>query len=213
MNKLRGFLLAGVVFWLAPIAGAQAGDTQSNSSEKVDFYGGLLADFSASDHQMFVNGSPIGNSESSSLLGVGGLVGLRGHSGPWFFGAEADLNANLANAVTNTGSIDVVHDFGNGHLRVLVGQEIGNVSFFAAGGLAGTRLEFSDTANVLRGSTGLGWSIGVGADIAVSDSVSLRIEGLHDQYDNIHFDDTNVGAGYNTKWSENTVRVGAVFKF
>ena len=144
--------------------------------------------------------------------GTNGIMGLLGgvnvDMGSYFVGVEGDIGIYLdgelqfpGGNLTGIGELDW-----NGHLRGLVGTELGGVEIFAAGGLAIAEATFfegsSRSTDVLYG-----WSAGIGVQGKVLSNASLRLEFIHDDYSNTDFD-----SQYSGNWTDNTVRGALIFE-
>jgi len=177
-----------------------------NSFGKSDFYVGVLGGFGAGTST--VNPPSAGFNQSLNPAAIGVVTGYRVNSNDWLFGVEGDINANLSNSFASAGIGSFAEDDGSGHLRVLLGRQMGPISLFAAGGLAGTHVKYNTVGGPgVDDRIMLGWTAGIGAEYAATENISLRIEALHDETS------TTFSDGYNGKWVDNTVRVGAIVKF
>jgi len=186
---------------IAPAAWSQ----DAYRSDKTDLYFGLLTGFASGTSTV----SGFGGSFDQSLnpVEVGVVGGFRFNRNDWLMGAEADFNANLSNTFPPSGSGAFAENDGNGHLRAVVGRQVGPVALFLTGGLAGNHVKYNNISSGVDDKIMLGWTVGIGAEYAASEHLALRIEALHDETSSGFSD------GYNGKWVENTVRVGALFKF
>lgn len=196
------------MFSTALVAFASAAHSQDvNSMGKTDFYAGVLGGFGGGTSTVFeASGGSFGQTLNPTELGV--VAGVRFNHNDWLLGAEADINANLNNSFNvGTNISEFSEADGNGHLRALLGRQMGPVSIFLTGGLAGTHVKYNNINNGVDDKIMVGWTAGIGAEFAASDNISLRLEGLHDETSSSFSD------GYNGKWVENTVRLGAIFKF
>ena len=148
----------------------------------------------------------------------GGLAGVNYRQDSIFFGLEGDLGVA-------TGDFDFdffgSHEDGcgngtwcdvNGHIRARLGAAFDNLDLFIAGGLA---LADGKGGTSVIGFTNndifVGWSIGAGADFAISDMWKVRLEFLHDDYGHRH--PVTIDPNYSSKWTDNTVRAAAIFEF
>ncbi|HEY5362749.1 MAG TPA: outer membrane beta-barrel protein [Aestuariivirga sp.] len=198
-------MLSTALLALAPAAMAQ----DVNSADKTDVYLGVLGGL--------VSGTGTTTTPSGFQLipqpfnptELGVVGGIRFNRNDWLFGAEADINANLSNTFPPSGLATLAENDGSGHLRGLFGRQMGPMSLFLAGGLAGTHIKYNNTnpGAGVDDKVMLGWTIGVGAEYAATEHIALRFDAMHDETSSAFSD------GYNGKWVENTVRVGAIFKF
>lgn len=104
----------------------------------------------------------------------------------------------------------------NGHVRLRLGVAVADgLDLFVAGGVALADGNVDDDDEVIvpppNEDTFVGWSIGAGADYAVTEHFKLRVEYLYDDYGDrrVREGDSN----YNSEWADNTVRGAAIFAF
>jgi opacity protein-like surface antigen len=179
------------------------------------FYGGVFAgaDFF---HGVVTDAVPNNYIYDGTRGDVGLLAGIRLNQGDWFYGGEFDASLSFGSDFDQVGApgcnnapptADWCNNQGALHARAIVGRSLGKVDVFAAGGLAAAFLQY-DGLNGTESPTLWGYSLGIGAEYHVNDKVSLRVEGLHDQFTDHTFSD-----GYNGAWRQNTVRAGAIFRF
>ena len=105
----------------------------------------------------------------------------------------------------------------NSHIRLRAGIAVlDGLDLFVAGGVALADGEgddedaaFGDAYDKLF----VGWSIGGGAELALTEHIKLRAEYIYDDYGDRH--KTADGPGYNSDsdWADNTVRGAAIFTF
>jgi outer membrane immunogenic protein len=196
-------MLSTALLALAPAAWSQ----DSYRADKTDVYVGVLTGLASGTSTVFDGGSG-SYDQSLNPVEVGIVGGFRFNRNDWLLGAEADINANLTNDFQTFGSIaSFAENDGNGHLRALVGRQVGPIALFLTGGLAGSHIKYNNISSGVDDKIMLGWTVGVGAEYAASEHLALRLEVLHDETSSGFSD------GYNGKWVENTVRVGALFKF
>jgi outer membrane immunogenic protein len=150
---------------------------------------------------------PIDESLSGSEFGGGGRVGFNWQSGALVLGAEADATFfGFTESVTQTSggtTYTLVSDASDLEtIRARAGIAMGRALIFATGGVAFSGLDHSlaatnvseivvdggeggdtvgtQTANLLATtSTGTGWTIGGGGEVAVSDNLSVALTLLH----------------------------------
>lgn len=206
--KNMTFVAAGTLAIVATYpAAAVAGDMNPS------YYAGVFAgaDFFRS---RITDTNGINYPDTGTIGDVGLLAGIRLHQGDWFYGGEVDGSLSFGQNIDNRGGgcgvTSNLYDWcdrnGSLHARAIVGRSIGKVDIFASGGLAAAFMKYEgdDPESVAL----VGYSLGVGAEIRVNDSMSVRVEGLHD-----HFADHTFNDGYVGRWSQTTVRAGAVFHF
>ena len=196
-------MLSTALLALAPAAKSQ----DVNRADKTDVYLGVLGGLATGTAKVAdIFGSPFPpQSLSPAELGIVG--GIRFNRNDWLLGAEADINANLSNSFSSPSVFNFSENDGNGHLRALVGRQMGPISLFLTGGLAGTHVKYNNIFGGVDDKIMLGWTAGIGAEYAATEHLAVRLEAIHDETSSVFSD------GYNGKWIENTVRVGAIFKF
>ncbi|MFZ2099237.1 MAG: outer membrane beta-barrel protein [Oricola sp.] len=208
--KNLSFAVAGTLALVATYPSPVLADSTAPS-----FYAGAFAgaDFF---HGSITDGVPNTYDYDGTRGDVGFLAGVRLQQGDWFYGGEFDASLSYGSNIDkvgvggcdNTGLMaDWCDDKGSLHARAILGRSFDKVDIFAAAGLAGAFLKY-DGLGGTESATLWGYSLGVGAEFHVNDKVSLRFEGLHDEFSRHTFND-----GYNGKWRQNTVRAGAIFHF
>lgn len=127
-------------------------------------------------------------------------------NGPWVFGLEADIQA------TGADNTFAQWKFSNpwfGTVRGRVGYAVNNVMFYGTGGLAFGEL----TANrwgTSESHTGFGWTVGLGAEFALTQNWSAKAEYLYVSLAQQDFPTvTNLPNGYQF----GVVRVGVNYHF
>ena len=133
-------------------------------------------------------------SPSGSLNGSASGFGLRGGtdyvSNGWRVGLVGDWN--LGGEVESEGGAGL--DMPNlGTLRARAGMEAGNTLLYVTGGYAQAEMEFSieNEDLLVDGSEKkwtYGWALGAGADIALTESVTLGLEYLYVKLKDIEYD-------------------------
>jgi outer membrane immunogenic protein len=206
MTSGKGLIVTSLGITMAVAGQAVAADVSSYADEKTDYYVGVMGGIAGAhqDVQDPVDDPPYGEDPTITSLGV--LAGARWHMGDYVAGGELDIAAALNGDFTDN-SFQVNEEKGTAHARLLLGRELGPVTLFAAGGIAAARLRYQ-SGNTFENATFVGWTVGAGADVRVSDHVSVRAEFLHDDFGNHTFSDD-----YNGSWTENTVRAAAIFHF
>jgi outer membrane immunogenic protein len=137
---------------------------------------------------------------------VGGVqAGYNWQTGPWVFGVEGDIEA--------TGAEDTFAPwkFSNpwfGTIRGRAGYALNNILFFGTGGLAFGELR-GQTFGLTESHTNAGWTLGVGAEVGLSQNWSAKIEYLYVDLANSNFVVTGASNGYRF----GTVRAGVNYHF
>lgn len=198
-------MLSTAILALAPAAKAQ----DVNRTGKTDVYLGVLGGLASGTATVTDLGFPF-TSQPFNAAELGIVGGVRYNHNDWLLGVEADINTNLSNSVPPVPFFPpygFTEDDGSGHLRGLVGRQVGPIALFLTGGLAGTHIKYNNLNGGVDDKVMLGWTAGIGAEYAATEHLAVRLEALHDETSSVFSD------GYNGKWIENTVRVGAIFKF
>ena len=106
---------------------------------------------------------------------AGGVQGgYNWQNGPWVFGLEADIQATGANDTF------APWKFSNpwfGTVRGRAGYALNNILFFGTGGLAFGELR-GETFGLSETHTNAGWTVGVGAEVGLTQNWSAKIEYL-----------------------------------
>ena len=207
-------LTAAAVIALAP-ASASAQSTQGAPSTMGEFYAGLLFGQQNYDGKIW-NGAILEDQTSGNLNSAGVIVGWRGNNDDFFYGLEADFSVPFDGTLTANGVgcgaalSGVWCGFeADGHLRAIAGLQFDRFDVFAGVGVAAAKLVYSSVnAGDFESSVLTGYTLGLGVDVRVNENWKLRVEGLHDNFNDATFSD-----GYNGQWSQNTVRAAAIFKF
>ncbi|WP_424628047.1 outer membrane protein [Bradyrhizobium sp. SYSU BS000235] len=137
---------------------------------------------------------------------LGGIqAGYNWQSGALVFGIEGDLQINGAEDTF------APWKFSNpwfGTARGRVGYAFNNVLLYGTGGLAFGGLK-GESFLLSESHTGLGWTLGVGAEIALNQRWSAKIEYLYVDLSDRNFSITGMPNGYEF----NTLRVGVNYRF
>ena len=124
---------------------------------------------------------------------VGGVQGgYNWQSGPWVFGAEADLQATGANDTF------APWKFSNpwfGTVRGRAGYSFNNVYLYGTGGLAFGELR-GETYGLSESHTTAGWTAGVGAEFGLVQNWTAKIEYLYVDLANSNLTITGASNGY-----------------
>src|SRR3954465_14760526 len=116
---------------------------------------------------------------------VGGVQGgYNWQSGPWVFGAEADIQAPGANDTF------APWKFSNpwfGTVRGRAGYAFNNVYLYGTGGLAFGELKRLPFGGISEPPSSLGWTLGAGAEFGLAQNWSAKIEYLYVDLDSSNF--------------------------
>ncbi len=126
-------------------------------------------------------------------------------------GAEADFSlTDLSNTRNNLGlSVESKSDW-NSNIRARVGYAFDRYMVYGAGGLAIADLEVA--ANGDRDSkTALGWTVGAGAEAAVTNNLTTRLEYVYQDFGSQDFNLN--GTGVSSEFDNSQVRLGVGYKF
>lgn len=190
MNRFQP-LLAGAALAFA----AAAVPTAAQSYDWTGFYAGLLggwSDNTATTSDIEFEGTPTGIPDivttlSGAMLGVTG--GYNHQAGQFVLGVEGDLSWSMAHGEDDTYAPSFTSEadmFAFGTLRGRAGFAADQFVVFVTGGLAagGVTATIHDvygqtTVTTTDTEAMLGWTAGAGAEIAVSDTVSIKGEWLY----------------------------------
>jgi outer membrane immunogenic protein len=153
------------------------------------------------------------NAPTNGFVG-GALAGVNWQSGVWVLGLEGDFGWNNARGTGLAIPEPNHYDFNwTSHIRGRVGYATSNVLWFVAGGLAVANFDYTqgDSGITVSGSTFTGWTLGGGADIAITRNWIARVEYLHDDFGNKNF--VIDGDPYRVKLTGDTVRGALMYKF
>lgn len=189
MNRY-GLLAAGAALAFA----AQA--APASAYDWTGFYAGVLggwSDNTATTSDIEFEGSPSGIPDfdttlSGAMLGVTG--GYNHQTGQFVLGVEGDLSWSMAHGEDDTYAPSFTSEadmFAFGTLRGRAGFAADQFMVFATGGLAaaGVTATIHDvypgptTITTTDTATMVGWTAGVGAEVAVSDTVTIKGEWLY----------------------------------
>jgi outer membrane immunogenic protein len=121
----------------------------------------------------------------------GGLMGFNFETSGMVVGIDADagvVGAKKGADLTATFNDHTAFDFDwNAHIRARAGVPIGasgKTLLYVAGGvaMAGLKVDDTDPGWDQSSKTHIGWTIGAGAEHAFSDTMTLRLEYLYDDY-------------------------------
>jgi outer membrane immunogenic protein len=138
---------------------------------------------------------------------LGGLqVGYNWQNGAWVAGIEGDLQLNSSDDTF------AAWKFSNpwfGTLRGRVGYAFNNVLLYGTGGLAFGALKVERPGGFSESNTSAGWTIGAGAEFAINQNWSAKVEYLYVDLSERNFMLTGLQNGY----SFSTVRLGVNYRF
>lgn len=172
-------------------------------------------------------GLPTGYTPHADLDGFtgGGHIGYVYQTGAAVLGVEADAElTNITGRHTTASSIFETTQQWQASLRVRLGVTAADrLLIYATGGLAVTG--FDNAANYLPGPFAKEWNgiaaggtIGLGAEYAISDHLSLRGEYRYSDFGRFDFDWFNIGgtginASYEQTLKTHSVRAGLSYRF
>lgn len=203
---LRRLLIIAAAMSLPGLAMAQ-------SAPAVSYYGGSSYVTAPAAFQGLYAGLNLGMgfgetgpNNTQGFLG-GGQIGFNFTADKFVLGLEADVMLTGINAKSYTYTFNQ-RWLGSGRLRL--GYTMNSLMLYATGGLALSSLEFKNYA--LTESTNLtGWVAGVGAEMFVTQNVSLRGEYLYYSLGQASF--STLQGPILATTSTNLLRVGANYKF
>ena len=157
---------------------------------------------------------------------IGGLVGYNYQHGGLVLGVDADLNGVIGGKCKPPfdGS-KLTYDIGanqtyNGDVRLKVGAAFDRFMPYVAGGLAfgdvqTTYALLGESPFATNSTARLGYSLGIGADYAITNNIILGLEYKYTDLGSrsFTFADSDIGAGDNVKFTANTVTASLAFKF
>ncbi len=152
------------------------------------------------------NWGDVSNTAAAPSGVSGGIqAGYNFQTGPWVFGVEGDIQAS--------GASDrfAVWKFSNpwfGTLRGRAGYALNNILFFGTAGLAFGSLR-AETLALSETKTSAGWTVGVGAEIGITQNWSAKVEYLYIDLSDNRFITTGSTHGYQSS----LVRLGVNYRF
>ncbi len=176
--------ITSLAFALAALSlsagGAQAADPYASSSSYGSYGTSSGFDWSG-PYAGAVLGYGWGDSNIADSDGflAGLTVGHNWQSGPLVFGLEGDL------AYTGVGHSSIVDSFDVdwlGTARGRVGYAFDRFMVFGTGGFAWTRANYRFAA-FEEGNNHFGWSLGFGAEAALTQQLSAKIDYLHNNFE------------------------------
>lgn len=149
----------------------------------------------------------VSNSGAKPSGVLGGLqAGYNWQSGAWVAGIEADLQLNSSDDTF------AAWKFSNpwfGTVRGRVGYAFNNILLYGTGGLAFGALKAQLPGGLSETNTSAGWTVGVGAEVALNQNWSAKVEYLYVDLSEKNFLMTGMSNGYQF----NTLRVGVNYRF
>ncbi len=151
-------------------------------------YIGLNAGYAAVTDAQTISGAGVSGSGSTSIPGgIGGMqVGANYQMGAFVVGFEADLDGSMATRSTSIPGIANGNDKipWIGTFRGRAGIAFDRVLLYATAGGAATQLLSTVNLNPLGGSAGTSntfgaWTAGTGLEVAITDSLSAKVEYLY----------------------------------
>ncbi len=161
-----------------------------------------------------------GLSFSTEAATIGGHLGLNVSFGLVVVGVEADLGIDTASYGLGISGAGVslegkVNAYGTARARL--GIPVGPALFYATAGYAWSDVEITlnqSGASTMRSTSFNGIVYGVGAEVMVLPSVSVRLEALHYDFGQTHLDFGALGRSADTfDPSATVVRAGVSFRF
>ncbi|MBE7733939.1 outer membrane protein [Devosia faecipullorum] len=149
---------------------------------------------------------------------VGGVhAGYNHDFGGFVLGAEADFSLSDVHFIdTAFGVISTVRLENYGSVRARVGLPVDRFLPYVTGGIGfgtGTFNIFAPPTDTTDRQTHFGWTIGAGAEYAVTDNMILRAEYLYTDLGTRNYHANNRPGGIDTKMNFGTLRAGVSFKF
>ncbi len=161
----------------AGAAAAQADD------QGPDFYAGIHAEYLWGEPTLSPDPAFLSRRDFDGQLG-GLTVGVNHFAGNFLIGAEADIGVGNAEgyATDSTGFEGILVDLDwLATVRARAGYKIENVVIFGTGGLAlgGLEAKVFNPNTFLFDSTAVGYTVGFGAEMSVSERLSIKAEYLY----------------------------------
>lgn len=126
-------------------------------------------------------------------------------------GAEADFSLTDLEDSRRNGGLNVTSKSDwNSNIRARVGYTFDRYMVYGAGGLALADLELSGAGDK-DSKTALGWTVGAGAEAAITNNVSARLEYVYQDFGSQDFNLN--GTGVSSEFSNSQVRMGVGYKF
>lgn len=150
----------------------------------------------------------VGSGRLSPGTVYGGLqAGYNFQTGPWVLGVEGDVGYGRA---AKTGPIGFtaarVEKDWSGTVRARAGYAFDRFMVYGTGGLAVASFKTQDTVSS-KTSTRAGWTLGAGAEYAVTQNISVKGEYLYADYGKVN------NAASSHSLTDHVARVGVNYKF
>lgn len=178
-------------------------------------YVGLQAGYAFGETEMYDTGSTTGGFDLNGGL-FGAAAGWNHQAGSFVFGLEGDMSwsgveGNLTSFQCSSGCNIDLNWLGTARLRA--GFAFDNALIFATGGLAVGEVEIDVNDGYSAGTETLaGWTVGGGAELAVSEALSVKVEYLY--VDLGDMETSSGGPPLTTDVSENhIIRAGVNWQF
>jgi len=152
---------------------------------------------------------------SSGVLG--GTIGANFQTDAFVFGVEGDFDGSwLDGKTTNAPCLFGACETRNtwlGTLRARIGYAADRVLFYGTAGGAFGSIDSGVTGFAFDKSNKAGWTAGAGAEVALADNWTARIEYLFVDLQNATCNVNCGGVGTTVKFDTSLVRVGVMYKF
>ena len=154
-------------------------------------------------------GGAFGKASSASTSGLvaGAQIGVNGQFDKVIVGVEADVSATSNG---NTGFGTKFRQGTNGSMRARVGYSLDRVMLYGTGGVAVSNYEYKNPVGSAS-RTRPGTVIGAGAELMLTENVSVRGELLHYNFSKSSFG--SAGGPTNVSPTNNVVRGGMNYRF
>ena len=169
------------------------------------FYAGLDAGYSWGN--VDASSPAVSNFDADGFL-LGAFAGYNYQFGSIVAGGEADIE--WTNADGDSDGDSFLEKNWQGSLRGRVGYAIDRFMLFGTAGLAIADFD-GDASAALDGhdsGTELGWTVGAGVDVAVTDNIFVRGEYRYADYGKVISN-----GGQHLDFNDHTVRLGVAYKF
>jgi outer membrane immunogenic protein len=198
--------IAAVAGVAAGLGGAQAADVVDECSDAwTGLYVGAHAGYQTGDTDTV---GVAGDADIDGIVG-GGLAGYNMQYCHFLVGVEADFGFGEVDGAE--AAVDDVDLEPQGHGRVRAGWVWDDsVMPFVAAGVALGDFDVRVPGTGQDSELHLGFSIGGGLDVRVSDNILLRAEYIYDHYESLNY---NIGAGVRVDADPHTVRGAVMWKF
>jgi outer membrane immunogenic protein len=197
---------------IAGAAGLALGATASHAADVADSCADTWTGLYIGAHAGYQTGDTdtvgaVGDVDIDGIVG-GGLAGYNMQYCQFVVGVETDIGFGDVDGAS--GVIDDIDLDVQGHGRVRLGWAWDSVMPFVAGGVALADMDVRVPGVGSDARTHLGFSIGGGLDVAVSDSVVLRAEYIYDSYESRNY---AIGGGVSVDADPHTIRGVIMWKF